>query len=164
MNMNKYCTPSSSLWPSRKLLIVTTVVVCLLADAFAYGMTLPVLPSLFTRIGVAETDFQVLSSTIVSVHAGSSMLFFPVAGLIVHRTKTRKSPMLTGLIVFSIVSELPPRENGRPFVYTVEPAYKDMLWSSDLISMIRALLGVSHYLRRKNAPCGNYYLIVMFYF
>jgi hypothetical protein len=103
MNMHSIRRPHSS-WPSHQFLIVTTVVVCLLADAFAYGMTLPVLPSLFARVGVLEKDFQVLSSTIVSIHAGSSMFFFPVAGLIVHHAKTRKAPMLIGLGVFTVVS------------------------------------------------------------
>jgi MFS family permease len=118
MNMNKSGLKTSSLWPSRKLLVVSTVVVCLLADAFAYGMTLPVLPSLFARIGVPETEFQVLSSTIVSIHAGSSMLFFPVAGLIVHRTKARRAPMLIGLVVFTTVSKSPPQDDRRSSPWT----------------------------------------------
>jgi hypothetical protein len=91
-------------WRSRPWYLVGTVVVCLLADAFAYGMTLPVLPSLLRRVGVAEEEFQVLSSTIVSIHAGSSMIFFPAAGMMVYRAKTRKIPMMAGLVIFSVVS------------------------------------------------------------
>ena len=86
------------------MFLIGTVVICLLGDAVVYGLTIPILPSLLIESGAREHDLQALSSLVITIHAGSSMLCFPAAGVFSDRTKTRKLPIIIGVAIFTTVS------------------------------------------------------------
>ena len=96
-------------WPghasrSHKGFLVATVAVCILADIVAYAAVIPVLPSLLTEAGAQQKDLQSLTSAIITTHAASSMVFFPMAGLIADFARTRRLSIIVGLAIFTVVS------------------------------------------------------------
>jgi hypothetical protein len=85
---------------------VTTVVLCILADIVAYGIVIPVLPNILMGAATRETDVQSSTAAVIAVHAGSSTICFPAAGIAVDAFKTRSKALTVGLLVFIAVRDL----------------------------------------------------------
>ena len=90
-------------WRSNTVFIVFVVGVGIFTDLFVYAILVPVLPFVLRdRIGVPESQLQMLTSALLGAMAASSFVFSPVAGIIADKVGGRQKPFLVGLFALAL--------------------------------------------------------------
>ncbi|EKD16394.1 hypothetical protein MBM_05688 [Drepanopeziza brunnea f. sp. 'multigermtubi' MB_m1] len=93
------------LWEARSStwFIVLTVSSGVFTDMFLYGVIIPVIPdAVVSRANVAPEDRQDWVAILLVAEAITYLATSPLFGLIADRTRSRKIPYLTGLILLSL--------------------------------------------------------------
>lgn len=86
-------------WRSSTLFIILVVGVSIFTDLFIYSIIVPVLPFVLRdRIGVPDSQLQILVSVLLGIMAASSFVFSPIAGIIADKIGNRQQTFLAGLI------------------------------------------------------------------
>ena len=71
-------------------------------DIFLYGIIVPVIPfALTNRIGVEQKDVQHWVSILLAVYGASLLAASPVCGWVADHTKSRRLPLLVGLLALA---------------------------------------------------------------
>ena len=91
-------TPLGLRWRSSTLFIIVVVGVGIFTDLFIYSIIVPVLPFVLRdRLGVPQSQLQILVSVLLGIMAASGFVFSPVAGIIADKVGSRQQPFLIGL-------------------------------------------------------------------
>ena len=95
--------PAGLKWRSNTIFILSTVAIGIFTDLFLYSLVVPILPFLLDeRIGIPQSQIQSYTSALLTVYAGSSVIFSPVAGVLADRVETRQAPFLFALSMLII--------------------------------------------------------------
>ena len=86
-------------WRSSTLFIIITVGIGIFSDLFLYCVAVPVIPFLLhDRLHIPSSDIQFYLSLLLSIFAGASLIFSPIAAIIADMFTSRQQPFLLGLI------------------------------------------------------------------
>jgi MFS family permease len=83
---------------SSKAFILWTLAIASFADTFLYSIVVPVFPtSLVTRAHTKPEDVQSWLSVLLAIYGAALLLTAPIAGYVLDRCTSRKTPFLSGL-------------------------------------------------------------------
>jgi MFS family permease len=86
-------------------------------DLFIYAIIVPVLPFVLRdRLGVPESQLQILVSVLLGIMAASSFVFSPIAGIIADKIGSRQQPFLIGLFSLLLSTVLLAVGNSVPAI------------------------------------------------
>ncbi|KAL3483835.1 major facilitator superfamily domain-containing protein [Aspergillus germanicus] len=92
---------------SSKSFIVFMVAFAVSTDIFMYGLLVPVTPTaLKTKLGIAEDKTQSWTSILLALYSAAFLVFSPIFGHLADRAKSRRWPLLLGLVVLGIATAL----------------------------------------------------------
>lgn len=87
---------------SNKYFIVLVVSAAVFTDIFLYGIVVPVLPfALTSRVGIAPDKVQTWISILLAVYGAALLAASPVCGHFADRTKSRRMPLVIGLLALA---------------------------------------------------------------
>ncbi|KAL3444145.1 MFS transporter [Aspergillus insuetus] len=92
---------------SSKSFIVFMVAFAVSTDIFMYGLLVPVTPTaLNSKLGIAEDKTQSWTSILLALYSAAFLVFSPIFGHLADRAKSRRWPLLLGLIVLGVATAL----------------------------------------------------------
>ncbi|KAL2838546.1 major facilitator superfamily domain-containing protein [Aspergillus pseudoustus] len=76
-------------------------------DIFMYGLLVPVTPTaLKSKLGIPEDEIQSWTSILLALYSAAFLVFSPVFGHLADRAKSRRWPLLFGLVVLGVATAL----------------------------------------------------------
>lgn len=85
---------------SSNFFIIATIAIAVFTDVFLYGLIVPVVPfALHDRLDIAQDHVQLWTAILLAVYGAAALVASPFAGWVADNTKTRRAPLLAGLIV-----------------------------------------------------------------
>ncbi|KAL3456650.1 major facilitator superfamily domain-containing protein [Aspergillus heterothallicus] len=92
---------------SAKSFIIFVVTFAVSTDIFMYGLLVPVTPTaLEAKLNISENKIQSWTSILLALYSAAFLVFSPLFGYLADHVRSRKWPLLLGLVVLGMATAL----------------------------------------------------------